>query len=330
MRLPVTKRPAPEPSGRHTRRPGRTPRSSRVPAVSSPAPSRGGDASLRRRQPRVVRLGLFGTSHGPFGGVEIAHGCVGVGDAEERIAEQRIDLERLLEAPARLEVAALLAEDHAPVERRHRVARVGVGRGREERIGLGGAPDVQTALFYDAKHVDAVDINRTTIEIVRGPFRDFLGDPYGQSQVHTHQMDGRTFVRQTPRTYDLIQMSGVDTKAILASGTLAVNESYVYTREAIRDILERLRPNGMLAFIRAGDADAHRLTAIAVDGLRALGEPHPEKHVFVVAQGLFRGVLVSRKPFTEEDLARLHAWVGRREGAPPDIVMLRDAKVPIP
>jgi hypothetical protein len=37
----------------------------------------------------------------------------------------------------------------------------------------------------------------------------------------------------------------VDTKAIYASGSLFVNENYLYTREAMVDLLTRLRPNGV-------------------------------------------------------------------------------------
>lgn len=188
-------------------------------------------------------------------------------------------------------------------------------------IGLGGAPDLLTALYYGVEDVDAVEINHTTIELARNEFAEFLGDPYRKPGVNVHQMDGRAFLKQTDRVYDLIQMSGVDTKSILPSGSLAINENYVYTEEAIDDLFAHLEPDGILAFIRAGDPDAHRLSSITASGLRRLGVEHPERHIFALAQGFFRAVLTKRSPFTPEEVEKLHAWVARRNGAPPDIVM---------
>ena len=63
-------------------------------------------------------------------------------------------------------------------------------------IGLGGAPDVLTALHHGVRTIDAVDINRTTIDIVRNEFGAFLGHPYDRPEVTTHQVDGRTFLRR--------------------------------------------------------------------------------------------------------------------------------------
>jgi hypothetical protein len=186
-------------------------------------------------------------------------------------------------------------------------------------IGLGGAPDVLTALHHGVRTIDAVDINRTTIDIVRNEFGAFLGHPYDRPEVTTHQVDGRTFLRQTNRAYDLIEMSGVDTKSMYAAGMLAVNETYLYTREAMRDVLARLRPNGILNFIRVAGREPPRLASIAMAGLRDVGAATPERNLFVVTQGMYSSVLVKRSPFTADELERLHAWVAR--AAAPDIAM---------
>src|SRR5262249_49370398 len=186
-------------------------------------------------------------------------------------------------------------------------------------IGLGGAPDVLTANYHHVEHVDAVDINRTTIEIARREFRDFLGDPYGHPGVTVHQMDGRTFVRQTSARYDLAHMSGADTKSAYAAGSLSVNENYMYTREAMDDLLARLRPDGILAILRVGN-DVHRLATIAVEGLEDVGAEAPERHLFSLSQGLYSALLVKRSPFTAADLDRLHEWAARG-ATPPDLAM---------
>jgi spermidine synthase len=169
-------------------------------------------------------------------------------------------------------------------------------------IGLGGAPDVLTALYHGAARIDAVDINGAAIRLVEDDFRSFLGDPYHRPGVTVHRVDGRAFLQSAAGPYDLVQMSGVDTKAILAAGGLAVNENYIYTREAFRDALARLKPDGILAVLRVVGYEPYRLAALGAAALRDLGVASPERHIFTVAQGLFSATLVKRSPFTGEQL----------------------------
>jgi spermidine synthase len=187
-------------------------------------------------------------------------------------------------------------------------------------IGLGGGPDILTALHYGAKKIVAVEINRTAIEIMRDDFRDFLGDAYRQPQVEIHNMDGRSYLRQSDDQFDLIQMSGVDTKTVFASGSMSMNENYLYTREAIADQLARLAPGGVLAVNRFGDFQLHRFASVALEGLRDLGVTEPERHLVAIRQGFWGTLLVKQSPYTSAELNRLHGWIGG-DGEPPEIML---------
>lgn len=189
-------------------------------------------------------------------------------------------------------------------------------------IGLGGAPDVQAALYFGARRIVGVEINQTTIDLIRKDFREFTGDPYGRPEVEIHRMDGRTFVRSSDERFDLIQLSGVDTKAVLASGSLSLNENYMYTREAMAEILERLAPGGVLSFVRFNDGDAHRLTAIAVAALRERGVDDVERCIVSIAQGdYFRAVLIRPDGFAAAELERLAAFVARNASEAPAVTI---------
>ncbi len=188
-------------------------------------------------------------------------------------------------------------------------------------IGLGGAPDVLTAEYFGVDQVAGVDINGSTIELVKsGPYKDFLGDPYGRPGVTIHQMDGRTFLRASEDKYDLIQMSGVDTKSVLASGSLSVNENYVYTIEAMSEMLARIEDDGVICFLRFDDPDAHKLASVAIAGLRELGITNVADHLFALRQGFMRSVLIKRTPFSAEEVENLHAWA-EAHAEPPDITI---------
>ncbi|MBL8899657.1 MAG: hypothetical protein JNM84_18645 [Planctomycetes bacterium] len=177
-------------------------------------------------------------------------------------------------------------------------------------IGLGGAPDVQTALHFGASKIVGVDMNQTTLDMVRESFAETLGRPYQQPQVEIARADGRSFLRRDKRTYDIIQLTGVDTKFVFASGNLAVHENYLYTLQAFEDYLRHLKPDGVLSVIYATDDYVHRLAVTAMLALQRLDpSARPERHVLLVKQGpVIRDLLFKRSPWTEEECAQARAW----------------------
>jgi len=172
-------------------------------------------------------------------------------------------------------------------------------RGRVLVIGLGGGPDVQCALYNDARSVDAVEINRDSIAAIRGPMNEWVGGIGTNPAVHLYERDGRSFVRAQSNAYDLIQMSGVDTKNLMASGALALSENHLYTLEAIRDYLRLLSPDGALSILRFGEPEAIRLANTSVQALADLGIEHPERNIGMLHTGILVGIIVRKTPWTE-------------------------------
>jgi hypothetical protein len=182
-----------------------------------------------------------------------------------------------------------------------------VPRRRVLVIGLGGGPDVQCALYQEAQDVDVVEINRDSIAAVRGPLNAWVGGIGSNPRVHFHERDGRNFIRGKPGQYDLIQMSGVDTKNLMASGALALSENQLYTQEAFNDYFESLSPDGALSIIRFGEPEAVRLANTTVRALRHLGIAHPEQHVAMLRTGFLIGVIVRKTPWTATDAQALNS-----------------------
>jgi hypothetical protein len=174
-------------------------------------------------------------------------------------------------------------------------------------IGLGGGPDLQCALYNEARSIDVVEINRDSIAAVRGPFDRWLGGIGSDPRVRFHERDGRSFVRARVDPYDLIQLSGVDTKNLTASAGLALSENHLYTLEAFRDYLTRLSPDGAISIIRFGEIEAMRLAATAMAALRKLGATTPERHIAIGNVGFAYGVIVRKQPWTDSEAAALEA-----------------------
>ena len=168
-------------------------------------------------------------------------------------------------------------------------------------IGLGGGPDLSCALYQEAQAVDAVEINPDSIAAIRGPLNAWVGGMGSDPRVTFHQRDGRSFVHGQRDRFDLIQLSGVDTKNNFVSGALALSENHLYTLEAFRDYLRALTSDGAIAIIRFGDAETVRLAHTAIVALRQLGVQHPERHISVARTGVGFGLVIRRKPWTRAD-----------------------------
>jgi hypothetical protein len=111
-------------------------------------------------------------------------------------------------------------------------------------IGAGSGNDVAAALNHGVGHVDAVEIDPVLNEIGR---RDHPDRPYDDTRVSIQIDDGRSFVRKTTRTYDLVSYAVVDSLVLHSSYSSLRLESFLFTEQALRDIKEKLKPDGVFA-----------------------------------------------------------------------------------
>ncbi len=108
-------------------------------------------------------------------------------------------------------------------------------------IGAGSGNDVSRALQWDAKHIDAVEIDPAIYRLGRTYHPD---EPYRDKRVQIHLDDGRNFLRSTDRKYDLIVYALVDS-LVLHSGYSNIRlESFLFTRQTFEDVRRHLKPNG--------------------------------------------------------------------------------------
>lgn len=184
-------------------------------------------------------------------------------------------------------------------------------------IGPGGGWDVARALASGSHDVTAVEINPIIAEtIMQKQFRAESHYLYQRPEVRVFKEDGRSFVRRSSEHYQVIQATLVDTWASTAAGAFALSENNLYTTDAFHDYLSHLTPDGIVAMTRWGfepPRESLRLISLAIDALGQLGETAPARHVIVGRGGSVEGwgamdtVLISRQPFSDEDIARARA-----------------------
>ncbi|MFQ5983584.1 MAG: SAM-dependent methyltransferase, partial [Woeseiaceae bacterium] len=89
------------------------------------------------------------------------------------------------------------------------------------------------ALYHGARAVDVVELNPVMTKLVGETYADFAGHLYDDSRVSVHAGEARGFVARQSGRYDLIQLALLDSFSASGSGVQSLNESYLYTIEAI-------------------------------------------------------------------------------------------------
>jgi spermidine synthase len=189
-----------------------------------------------------------------------------------------------------------------------------VPRPRVLVVGVGGGVDVLTALRFDAASVTGVEVNGATLEILRRTYRDHFRAWVDDPRVRLVHEEGRHFLASREESYDVIQLSGVDSVSGTPGAAHVFSESYLYTAEALDLYLCRLAPGGVLNVMRPDTVpprDMLRLLATVVESLRRRGVERPAEHVMVVVdrRGTFVALLVQPRPFAPQAVARVAAWV---------------------
>jgi hypothetical protein len=111
-------------------------------------------------------------------------------------------------------------------------------------IGAGTGNDVAVALSQGAKHVDAVEIDPVLLDLGR---KHHANQPYSDPRVSVHVTDGRAFLQQTSRRYDLILFALPDSLTLLAGQSNLRLENYLLTIQSMRAARDRLTPAGAFA-----------------------------------------------------------------------------------
>jgi hypothetical protein len=188
-------------------------------------------------------------------------------------------------------------------------------------IGAGGGLDVARALASGSWDVTAVEINPLIVDdVMRKAYVQQNHGLYLREDVRVVTEDGRTYVRRAGESFQVIQMTLVDSWASTAAGAFALAENHLYTIEAFVDYLEHLSDDGIVAITRwefSEPRESLRVVSVARAALVRIGAAEPARHIIVAREDLdhIEGwgakdtILVKRTPFTAAELTSLHQAV---------------------
>ncbi len=188
-------------------------------------------------------------------------------------------------------------------------------RSRVLVLGAGGGADVLLARYHGARAVDAVELNPQVVDLVRRDHADFAGRLYDAPGVRVVVAEARRFVAASREPYDLIQISLMESFAAAVAGLYALNESTIYTVEAISSYLDRLAPGGVLAitrWLKVPPRDSLKLVATARAALERGGVRDPERRLALIRGFNTFTLLVRNGAFGASELAAIRAFAAAR------------------
>jgi spermidine synthase/MFS family permease len=184
-------------------------------------------------------------------------------------------------------------------------------------LGAGGGAEVLQAQYNGVKEIEAVELNPQMISLLRGEYAAFSGNIYNSANIQVHIDEARGFVAraQDKEKYEVIQVTLFDDFHSSSGGLYALNESYLYTVEALQQYLGLLKPNGWLTitrWIKLPPRDTLKLFATAVDALEESEAAQVSQQLAFIRSWQTGTLLIKNGLINKQDIDALKSFAQQR------------------
>ncbi|MDJ0893906.1 MAG: SAM-dependent methyltransferase [Alphaproteobacteria bacterium] len=182
-------------------------------------------------------------------------------------------------------------------------------------LGTGGGRSVLQALYHGAQSIDAVELDPNMVRLLAQDFADETGDLSGRPEVQFHVAEARGFVTGSDRQWDVIQIPLLDAFGAAGTGVHGLSETYIYTVEALRRYLDRLKPDGWLSitrWLKLPPRDTLKLFATALDALQRMDVDAPERRLLLLRGLNTTTLLIKNAVLSETDIDRARTFAQAR------------------
>jgi len=183
-------------------------------------------------------------------------------------------------------------------------------------VNLSGGINANVALYNGARSIDITESSPEMIRLLRDDpsVSRFTGNLLDEEKINVIRGEGRSHCANNESSYDLIEISLVDSVGLTDSGGYAVHEDFKYTVEAFKDYFNGLKDGGILS-VTVWDRlnpprNVPRLLNTIIRAMNEAGFENPEKCLY--SFGLLRStstILVKKGAFTNRDLNDLGKFI---------------------
>jgi SAM-dependent methyltransferase len=172
----------------------------------------------------------------------------------------------------------------------------------EPRSGM----DILVALALGAGQVTAVEGNPLIVAA--------SGEVYARPDVDWVPASGRSYLRDAQNRFDIIQLPLTDSYHPVGSGAYSLGEDYRYTLESFMDMINGLRPDGLLVVTRWLQETPSEWLRIFTLGVTALEELGQDPYTQIIAtRGYNTGtILIKKTPFTQAEVDAVREFASQK------------------
>ncbi|MBC2705790.1 hypothetical protein, partial [Desulfobacula sp.] len=182
-------------------------------------------------------------------------------------------------------------------------------------IGSGGGESILKSILSGFKYIEALEVDSRVIFLMKNQFGPYSGHIYTRENVTIHNREARSFIKQTSKKYDLIELAMIDAYNTAASGVYALNETYLYTIESIKDYVGHLNDEGLLAISRwvvTPARDNLKIFSMVIEALRQMGMDDIQNHLIAIRSLQTLTLLVSKSPITGKMIDKTKTFAKER------------------
>jgi spermidine synthase len=174
-------------------------------------------------------------------------------------------------------------------------------------VGTGGGEGLLKAKLNKFKNITGVEIDKNVISLMKNQFAQFSGNIYNMPGIKIINEEARGYITKCDKKFDLIEISMIDAYNSAASGSYALNETYLYTRESIKEFLLHLKDDGILSISRwiiTPPKDNLKILNICVDALKKTGVREAAEHIVFIRNIQAATLIISKSPLRTEEIAK--------------------------
>ncbi|MEI6876597.1 MAG: hypothetical protein WCL50_15875, partial [Spirochaetota bacterium] len=188
---------------------------------------------------------------------------------------------------------------------------------------MGGGIGAYAALHSGASSVTVVEPDPALVRMIRDVpfFQDYTRGLLADPRIRLEETEPRAFAGSSMETFDLAEISLVDSVGLSQTGGYPVVENYLYTAEGIASYLGRLSPGGILSITvwnrLSPPRNVPKLISTVIEAMRLRGVANPGANLFVFDQLLSTAtILVKNGAFDERETALLRGFCSRMSFIP--------------
>ncbi|MBL4890203.1 MAG: hypothetical protein JKX97_09315, partial [Candidatus Lindowbacteria bacterium] len=166
---------------------------------------------------------------------------------------------------------------------------------------------ILSAHLFGVADITGVEINRIFVDLLtEHPYYAPYANLSALPKLKLNIDDARSWFAATDESFDLIQMSMIDTWAATGAGAFSLSENGLYTLEGWRAFVARLTDQGVFTVSRwysPGDInETGRMITLAMAVMIDQGVENPRQHIFVARARDIATLVLSKSPFSPSRL----------------------------